>query len=431
MKQWLSALLLGLPLTAFAATDIDLNSTTCTLSGTTGVKLTGITVTGLPDKYNATLAWDSAKNVLGVASAAKNALSAVNVDFSASTCKLTGATGLLLRNIGVTGATGKYWAKFTWDSTALQFTLADYGTETSNGPSKKYLLSFHACDASKASCNDPNNHMSYVAQSDDGASWSILSGWTPLRGSVPDIIRRGNKLYLFSTGFLYRYSFDTNTWDKNPTSMTLKNASGGKEDFVDPSVILDDNGRLVLFFLYSTGSTSDPATCASTVTSCTKYIRSAVEDAGSDGATFTMQSGDRAAIALNTANGAKDFASDPDVFKTPTGYAMYVSKGGSTLAYSSATLHGTYTAISGLTNGYLLNNDGGVPAGFYNPDSKEYWTYAYKSANGVTDIRRAATTGISTTLTTSQVSKLFDGASIGIGSTYEVASPGFAVNDPY
>lgn len=87
----------------------------------------------------------------------------------------------------------------------------------------KYLMSFHACNASTTNCNDPRNHKVYIAQSDDGINWSPLPGYAPYSGSVPDIIRRGNTLYVYTPGQVRRYQIDSNTWkDAATVSNALK-----------------------------------------------------------------------------------------------------------------------------------------------------------------------------------------------------------------
>jgi Leucine-rich repeat (LRR) protein len=58
-------------------------------------------------------------------------------------------------------------------------------------------MAFHACDESTVDCNNPSNHQAYVAQSDDGASWSILSGWTAL---PPEIGNLTNLTVLYLSG---------------------------------------------------------------------------------------------------------------------------------------------------------------------------------------------------------------------------------------
>lgn len=75
----------------------------------------------------------------------------------------------------------------------------------------KYLMAFHACDAAAAECRDPRNHQVYLAQSDDGAQWSLVPGWKPYPGSVPDVIRRGESLGLTATTHVESPGFAVNT----------------------------------------------------------------------------------------------------------------------------------------------------------------------------------------------------------------------------
>lgn len=244
-------------------------------------------------------------------------------------------------------------------------------------PSKSYLMAYHTCSSS-SSCSNPANHTVQLAESNDGTSWSSVPGYTTISnsGSVPDVITRGDKLYLYSTQGVRRYTRSTNTWETMATNISVKDAAGTTVNYVDPSLIVDGSGNLVLFFLESAGpGTGDPATC--TVYPCTKNFKSATEVSGSDGTQFVVNTGVRLAINL-TANSA----SDPDIYYDGTRYILYISSGTNTLAYSSTTLHGTYTAISTLTNG-LLTNEGGIGSGYFDANTNNYWTYIHTNAGEI------------------------------------------------
>ena len=152
-----------------------------------------------------------------------------------------------------------------------------------------YLLSFHACDPTTTDCTDPRNHRVYVAQSNDGFNWDIIPGWEPTQGSVPDLIRRGDTLYVFYCYWgqlgsrVLRYDFGTNTW-ATPVSLDLIDAEA-PDGIVDMSATIDSQGRLVLFYLVAAAG-QDPAGCAPGETTCTKHFRSATEVEGSDGTQF-------------------------------------------------------------------------------------------------------------------------------------------------
>lgn len=410
-----------------AAVDIDLTGATCAIGDNNRVRLGRTSVSGYQGYYDIDLAWDGVS--LGFApsgasaSRAAGTVAEVAIDLTSSTCELAGSKAFVLRNISLPGIAGGYWIRLAWDGSAVKYKISDYGAEISGGMDKKYLLAFHACTA----CTDYRTHVTYLVQSSDGKEWTLPPGFSAWEGSVPDVIRRGNSLYMYNPGNVRRYRFATNTWETAGTPVSIRKSDGSKVEFVDPSAILDDEGRIVLFYLDSTGSREDPATCVSGVTACTKGFGSAVEVAGSDGTSFVAQSGNRVEVTLDRSNGKTDFASDPDIFRVPGGYVVYISRGNNVQAFTSPTLHGSYAAISGLTGGYLhSSNEGGVPAGFYNEESGEYWTLVHKGTTGPLSILRAVTPSLNTPLNSGNYSVLLTG-----GSSYSLASPSFALNRPY
>jgi hypothetical protein len=298
----------------------------------------------------------------------------------------------------------------------------------------RYLLAFHACNAATTDCRGPQNHQTYVAQSNDGATWTVIPGYLPYGGSVPDLVRRGNTLYVFTVsppsrfridvGQLRRYRIDTDTWE-SPVDVRMAQGSGANEMFVDPSPTVDDRGRIVLFYMVGQ-SGGDPAHCLPGQASCIKLFRSATEVEGSDGTHFVVDPGNRAEVTIAGA----DTAADPDIFSGPQGYVMYVSRGPSVQAMSSSDLRGTYANIAGLSNGLLVTESGGIPAGHYATTTGQYWTYVHQSQGAVAVIRRAEHAGLSTPVADSQFSTTLTGSSAGLGATFVVESPGFAVNAP-
>ncbi len=294
---------------------------------------------------------------------------------------------------------------------------------TSSGISKAYLLSFHACDTATANCRDPRNHQVYLAQSNDGASWSLVPGWMPYPGSVPDVIRRGDTLYVYTPDQVRRYRFATQTWEA-PVRVSLNDPTA--PGFVDPSLFVDDQGRLVLFYLVATPG-SDPAQCAPGQPTCVKRFHSATEAPGSDGTAFVAEPGDRVAITLHP--NPIDSASDPDIFieavRSTTRYVLYISRGNSIQIYTSLTLHGSYTLLTTLPEGYLTRNTGGIGSGHFDFVANRYWTYVH-TPNGI--IRRAAHSTLDEQLAEDDFTAIITGSSIGLGSSWRVESPGFAVN---
>ncbi len=284
--------------------------------------------------------------------------------------------------------------------------------------SKKYLMAFHTCTTN---CGDPRSHTTWLAESDDGAIWSPVSNAPSFASSVPDLIIRGERLYIFSPGRVTRYDRRTNVW-RNPINVLNRDAQGQMIPFVDPSPIVDANGRIVLFFLRgNTPGEGDPASCSTYP--CLKYFGSAVEVAGTDGTEFVLQPGWRAQVTLTTGTIA-----DPDIFSDGKQYVLYLSAGNNTWAYSGNELHGSYQPIPGLPNSVLTTNGGGVPSGHFDAATNKYWTYAHTFEQGRTIIRRAVTDSLTTPIAPSQFTTIITGTTVGLDSTASAASPGFTLN---
>ena len=290
---------------------------------------------------------------------------------------------------------------------------------------KKFIMPFHTCDkAISSNCNDPINHVTRLAESDNGTQWSLVLGFTPLKGggiippvSVPDLIQRGNKAYLYVPSAVYIYDGSTGKWSSN-TTYTITDESGASIRFVDPSPMLDAQGRIVLFFLNSSssGQGMDPAGCSSYP--CTKRFDSAIEVEGSDGKRFVMQSGPRVQITLDGA--MLRTGSDPDIYYDGTKYVLYVSAGASTLAFSSTTLHGSYTPLIGTTG--LLTSIGGVPCGHYDTETKRYWTFVQSNEGGTNVIKRAVHADFSRQLGASDFTTVMSASTLGPGDCVVVIS---------
>lgn len=286
-----------------------------------------------------------------------------------------------------------------------------------------YLMTFHACDtASVGDCHDPRNHIVYLAQSADGINWELVPGWEPYGGSVPDVIRRGETLYIYTPGQLMRYYLNSGTMD-GPHQVRVNGLQAG---FVDPSLILDKNGNLVLFFLYGQQG-MDPAGCAEGESSCLRAIGSATEVPGSDGEEFILDEGQRAAMTIDPSSHIKTF-SDPDIFFDGGQYVLYVSYGASTSVWVSKELRGEFFLEQALPQGLLTNGTGGVPSGHFDPGSSQYWTYTHIDLNGKSVIRGARHTNLTQPLNESDFTPIISGESIGLGANVSVASPGFTLN---
>lgn len=272
-------------------------------------------------------------------------------------------------------------------------------------PTQPYLMSFHTCAPGASDCNNPANHIVQLAQSSDGASWSLVGGWQSYKGSVPDVFRRGNTLYVFSTSGLLRV--DMTTGATTTSSVSLNTGS-----FVDPSLAQLPDGRLILFFLPGIPG-QDPAQCASGQASCVREIKSAVEVAGSDGTRFVVDDGVR--VSETISSGA---FSDPDIFFNGSEWVLYVSRGPSVHAYTFPSLQGSYAF-----RGIVSNNLGGVPAGLQLADGSIV-TYVHSSVGASVEIRRANSTAGISAIASFQTA--LTAQSIGLGSHAE--SPGLALN---
>jgi len=264
--------------------------------------------------------------------------------------------------------------------------------------------------------------MVYLAQSSDGLNWNLIPGWEPFSGSVPDVIRRGDTLYIYTPGQLVRYHLDSDTIE-SPTQVQIPGLQGG---YVDPSLFIDKEGNLVMFFLYGQLG-MDPAGCSSDEDSCVREIGSATEVAGSDGAEFELDDGQRASLTLDPSSQFRSF-SDPDIFFDGNQYVLYISHGPSTSVWVSQELRGEYVQEPSLPQGMLTTSIGGVPAGHLDQASGKYWTYAHIDQQGTTVIRLAVHDNLLQPLSDSDFTTVISADSLGLGTGYMVASPGFAVN---
>ncbi|MEK7785513.1 MAG: hypothetical protein AAB658_08850 [Chloroflexota bacterium] len=287
----------------------------------------------------------------------------------------------------------------------------------------QYLMSFHACEKSECQTG-VFSHKTYLAQSDDGEYWSLVPGWQAYVGSVPDVIRRGNTLYIFNPGRMARYNIDAGVFE-GPMAIEIKGLSEG---FVDPSLIVDDQRRLVLFFLYGRPG-GDPASCPPDQATCEQRFGSATEVEGSDGSMFTLDEGDRAVIPISPGGPIRS-ASDPDIFFDGAQYVLYISQGPSISVWTSPDLRGAYTSAASQPNA-LLADHYGVPSGYFDPASQRYWSFAHRaSQDRAALIYRAAHADFSRQLSESDWVVVASGESLGLSSTVNVESPGFAVNTP-
>ncbi|MFZ9842756.1 MAG: hypothetical protein ACO3EQ_00310 [Ilumatobacteraceae bacterium] len=274
-------------------------------------------------------------------------------------------------------------------------------------PTQPYVMAFHTCANGATDCNNPANHIVQLAQSADGVSWSLVSGWQSYRGSVPDAFRRGNTLYVFSTSGLLKVNMTTG--ETSTTSVSLNEGS-----FVDPSIAQLPDGRLILFYLPGIMG-QDPAGCAPGEASCVRQIRSAVEVAGSDGSRFVVDSTPRVSETITSGS-----FSDPDIFFNGSEWVLYVSRGPSVHAYTSSSIQGSFAFRAVVSNSL-----GGVPSGLQMADGT-IATYVHSNVGGGTEIRRATSSTGASSIASFQTS--LTAQSLGLGTHAE--SPGIAANTP-
>jgi hypothetical protein len=198
-------------------------------------------------------------------------------------------------------------------------------------------MTFHACDAFALDCNDPRNHHVYLAESNDGLTWDPVTGWQPFPGSVPDVIRRDDTVYIFTGPSVVRLHLQSGMVDA-PTTISMRTAAGEPADVLptDVSLIVDEQGRLVLFFLYGTMG-SDPAMCAPGEATCTKRIGSATEVEGTDDAEFILDDGERLSVSVGSGTPFQS-VSDPDISTDGRDMYLLLSHGSWMTAWSSPDL---------------------------------------------------------------------------------------------
>lgn len=287
--------------------------------------------------------------------------------------------------------------------------------------SKQYIMAFHTCEL--GICMGPATHQVRLAESNDLSNWTLVPNFLPYQGSVPDVIVRNNQLYIYTPNKVKRYNNTTNLWDNNPPTVSITDSLGNAIQYVDPSPMLDTSGRIVLFFLNSTGLMGqDPAACTSYP--CYKYFDSAVEVLGSNGTQFVLQSGHRAVISLDNM-GSPPTASDPDIYYDNEQYILYISQGQNTLAYHSPTLHGSYVPFTTLPNNGTLTTQGGIACGIFETGNQSYHTFVHSNINGTTVIRHATHNQFSTQVLFNTV---VSGNLLGLGNNIQTESPGICRN---
>ncbi|MCB9745670.1 MAG: hypothetical protein H6740_24060 [Alphaproteobacteria bacterium] len=294
----------------------------------------------------------------------------------------------------------------------------------------RYLMAIFSCE--RSICEDPNafNHEVWIASSDDGERWAVPEGFEPWLGSVPDLVRRGDSLYVYAgPGLVRRYRFDTDTWEEPaPFETTVEGVN-----WRDPSPMVGEDGLIHMFYLDSPITDGDPAECPrDAVEPCEMAFGSAIEVDGSDGTLFEPVDGARVTVTLQPG----ERASDPDIFRTAEGWGLLITWLEGSSLYLSDSLHGGYAAVPTLGEMSQLSEPfAGVSAGHYDPETQDYWLYVTwpepTGGAGPPDIqvRRAVFEGFDRTLTAGDFSPTWVGGDgSGLPEGYWAASPGFAEN---
>lgn len=347
---------------------------------------------------------------------------------------------LYLLSLGLLGMVVQSCTENDQTAFAVQPSTSDESAESSNEISYgrfpgQYLLAFFSCDGSI--CMQPNafNHQIWLAYSDDGIEWSLPDPQEVFEGSVPDLLRRKDTLYVYGArGKMRRYHFDSDEWEDLVEHKQVVADGEQSIRWNDFSPVLGEDGLIHLFFLASSVASGDPAECPATSTeTCTQRFASAIEVEGSDGAEFTVYPEWNLEIELQPG----ERASDPDVFQLRDGrWAMYITWREGTAMFVSDTLHGTYTPMEGLgMPPYIASPYFGLGVGYYHAQTDMYWTFvntptSRDDGDGINiSIQRAEHVDF-TELIDSELQTVLQQGSSGIPENYWTASPGFALNTP-
>ena len=281
-------------------------------------------------------------------------------------------------------------------------------------PVEKFLMAFHSCVVGSPDCNNPAQHEVQLAQSSNGTTWTVVEGWQAYPGSVPDVLRRNDVLYVISTSGLRRIDMVSGDVYEDRVELVGSDLFG----YVDPSLALLPTGELALFFLPGQQG-GDPASCGAQP-SCTREIRSALEVPQSQGGQFEVNPVAHASVTIDqSCRGGDCFFSDPDIFFNGNTWVLYISRGASTNAWISKDINDPFDYASKVSD-----NSGGVPAGIWDPERNTVLTYLSNGQKG-TILNAASVDGLSVP---SGFTEVVNGAMLPIES-FLVGSPGLAINE--
>lgn len=278
---------------------------------------------------------------------------------------------------------------------------------TVSPPTKPYLMAFHTCSTT-SNCEDPTNHTIRIAESSNGADWTDVSGWQGYRGSVPDVIRRENTIYVIGAGLS---RIDVTTGQVTADSFSVSRTDGSPSLARDPAFAgqLTD-GRLIVVYVPSMqeveGKTSIP-------------VKLGTEVVDSNGSSF-VEYGTAVDVPLDIA-GVHGMASDPDIFFNGTEWVLYVSMGSNVVSFTAPAVTGPYSVASVTV---VSQGAGGVPSAMVGTDG--VWVYVNDGlSRDSIYIRRAVTTTGTSKIPASSFQTVLTGTPYG-ATTAE--SPGVAPN---
>jgi len=274
-------------------------------------------------------------------------------------------------------------------------------------PSGAYVMGFHTCSSD---CENPVGHTVRLVQSQDGVVWTDVVGWKPLSGSVPDVIRRGNTLYVIGAGLT---RIDMTTGKATADYFKVKKADGKSALARDVSFAgqLSD-GRFVVAYVPSMQDVVGAAAIP---------VQLAVEDVGSNGSTYTFTG---TAISIgSTSLPVPGQPTDPDIFFNGTQWVLYVSVGANVVSFTSSSISGPYDTASATV---VSSNAGGVPAGVQSDGGVMAFVNSGPTRDSLVIKRAVSATG-TTPLPSSAFTTVLTGAAYG-ATTAE--SPGIARNTP-
>jgi len=231
---------------------------------------------------------------------------------------------------------------------------------------------------------------SSLLTSSDGVRFSApVASWA---GSQPTPIRRGSILYVYDrptlsadglSGTVHRFAVGARGSLTEKAAVPYTVQLGSPEDAARatagsfaPSFAVDENGALVVLY----GLRFEPATnaCPASGVSCVK-LRTATEVAGSDGAAFTGDPGNRVVISVAPAA----TLGPPALFRTATGWAAFLrGPAGCLHLVTGRDLRGKYK------DGCVANLSPGSPSALWSPVVREYRLYGVANGRVVRMISR-------------------------------------------